>query len=48
MRNLVFLILALVVGALVFLGIAWLENEYLFFAGYVVLQFVVLATALSC
>ena len=35
-----------VVSALVFLGLAMSDlNEYLFFAGFVVLQFIVLATA---
>jgi branched-chain amino acid transport system permease protein len=29
----------------VFLGVRWVNNDYLFFAGYTVLQFVVLATA---
>jgi branched-chain amino acid transport system permease protein len=41
----VFFIIAALVGALVFLGARWVANDYLFFAGYTVLQFVVLATA---
>jgi branched-chain amino acid transport system permease protein len=40
-----FLFAALAVAALTFEGLRFLENEYLFFAGYVVLQYVVLATA---
>lgn len=45
MANLRFLLLALVAAAAVF-GIASLvDNAYLYFAGYVVLQYVVLATA---
>jgi branched-chain amino acid transport system permease protein len=33
------------VGVAVFLGAQYVQNDYLYFAGYVVLQFVVLATA---
>jgi branched-chain amino acid transport system permease protein len=45
MRSLVFLIVALVVAGAVF-GLALLaSNDYLLFAGFVVLQYVVLATA---
>jgi branched-chain amino acid transport system permease protein len=45
MRSWVFLIVALIVAAAVF-GLALLvRNDYYLFAGYVVLQFVVLATA---
>jgi branched-chain amino acid transport system permease protein len=40
-----FLFAALAVAALTFESLRFLENEYLFFAGYVVLQYVVLATA---
>jgi branched-chain amino acid transport system permease protein len=45
MRNSVFLLLAIVVGALVFAAARIIGNAYGFFAGYVVLQYVVLATA---
>jgi branched-chain amino acid transport system permease protein len=41
----VFLIICLVVGAAVFGGALLLGNDYYFFAGYVVAQYVVLATA---
>ena len=45
MRNATFILLLLLVAAVVF-GIARLiDNAYVFFAGYVVLQYVVLATA---
>ena len=40
-----FLLIASGVAALTFFGARWLANDYLFFAGYTVLQFVVLATA---
>ncbi|HVZ13289.1 MAG TPA: branched-chain amino acid ABC transporter permease [Bauldia sp.] len=40
-----FILLATAVGAIVFALIAVAQIDYLFFAGYVVLQFVVLATA---
>ena len=40
-----FFLIALAVGALVFAAAVLIENNYLFFAGYVVLQFIVLATA---
>ncbi len=45
MRNSTFVIIACVVGALVFAIGKLLHNDYFFFAGYVVLQFVVMATA---
>ncbi len=45
MRSHAFCFAALAVAALVFESLRFLENEYLFFAGYVVLQYVVLATA---
>ncbi len=45
MRSRIFLIVCLAVAAAVFAGARALGSEYLFFAGYVVLQFVVLATA---
>jgi branched-chain amino acid transport system permease protein len=44
-RSRVFLAICLAVAAVIFLAARWLGSEYLFFAGYVVLQFVVLATA---
>jgi len=40
-----FLVVAAAVAALTFLGARAVDNDYLFFAGYTVLQFVVLATA---
>ena len=45
MRALVFYVGSIVVGGLFFAFAQWLGNDYLFFAGYTVLQFVVLATA---
>jgi branched-chain amino acid transport system permease protein len=45
MRSWVFLIVALLVSAVVFAAALLAGNDYLLFAGYVVLQFVVLATA---
>jgi branched-chain amino acid transport system permease protein len=45
MRSRVFLLVALAVAAAVFVVARLIGSEYLFFAGYVVLQFVVLATA---
>jgi branched-chain amino acid transport system permease protein len=45
MRTWVFLIVALIVAAVVFAAAVLTGNDYLLFAGYVVLQFVVLATA---
>jgi branched-chain amino acid transport system permease protein len=44
-RSRVFLLLCILVAAAVFLFARWLGSEYLFFAGYVVVQFIVLATA---
>jgi branched-chain amino acid transport system permease protein len=44
-RTSFFLLTSIAVAAAVFLGARWLDNDYLFFAGYTVLQFVVLATA---
>jgi len=40
-----FIIIALAIGAVLFGTMRWFGNEYYFFAGYVVLQYVVLATA---
>jgi branched-chain amino acid transport system permease protein len=45
MPNLRFGLVALVVAVCVFLGARLVDNQYLFFAGYVVLQYIVLATA---
>jgi branched-chain amino acid transport system permease protein len=44
-RGSLFLVVASVVGALVLAAFYLLDNEYYYFAGYVVLQFIVLATA---
>src|ERR1700757_2643391 len=40
-----FFLVAVVVAAAVFFGARMLNNDYVFFAGYTVLQFIVLATA---
>jgi branched-chain amino acid transport system permease protein len=45
MRSWLFFFVALSVGALIFATALLIRSDYLFFAGYVVLQFVVLATA---
>ncbi len=45
MRNLPFLALAIVTAAAVFGAAKYVGNSYVFFAGYVVLQYIVLATA---
>jgi branched-chain amino acid transport system permease protein len=45
MRSWAFFLLALVVGALVFAGCRMVQNDYVFVAGYTVVQYVVLATA---
>lgn len=45
MKHASFLLAALAVALLVFLAAARIGNEYLYFAGYIVLQYVVLATA---
>ena len=45
MRTRVFLLIAIAVAALVFFGARMVNNDYVFFAGYTVLQFIVLATA---
>jgi branched-chain amino acid transport system permease protein len=44
-RSRVFLLVCIAVAAAVFAFARWLGSEYLFFAGYVVVQFIVLATA---
>ena len=45
MRWWVFFLVATAIAALFFLGARQLDNDYVFFAGYTVLQFIVLATA---
>ena len=45
MRAPLFLVVAILVGALAFAVFYLVDNEYYYFAGYVVLQFIVLATA---
>jgi len=44
-RTPAFFIICLVVAALVFGASVAIGNDYIFFAGYVVLQYVVLSTA---
>jgi branched-chain amino acid transport system permease protein len=44
-RTRVFLLISIAVAAAVFFGARLLNNDYVFFAGYTVLQFIVLATA---
>jgi branched-chain amino acid transport system permease protein len=44
-QNGVFLLVSMVVAAVVFFGARMVNNDYVFFAGYTVLQFIVLATA---
>jgi len=44
-RTIPFLLVSLAVAALVFAGALALGNDYVFFAGYVVLQYIVLSTA---
>ena len=45
MRTRVFLLISIAVAAVVFFGARLVNNDYVFFAGYTVLQFIVLATA---
>ena len=45
MRTWVFFLICVAVGAVVFVAARMVQNDYVFFAGYVVLQFIVLATA---
>jgi branched-chain amino acid transport system permease protein len=45
LRSSVFFLIAVLVGAAVFFGARFVHNEYIFFAGFVILQFIVLATA---
>jgi len=44
-RISIFALICIAVAAAVFALVRWIGNEYYFFAGYVVLQFIVLATA---
>jgi branched-chain amino acid transport system permease protein len=44
-RNFVFLLVCVAVAIVVFFAARMLRNDYIFFAGYTVLQFIVLATA---
>jgi branched-chain amino acid transport system permease protein len=44
-RTPAFFLCALIVGAAVYGLALWVKNDYLYFAGYVVLQYIVLATA---
>jgi branched-chain amino acid transport system permease protein len=44
-RSSTFFLVCVAVAAIVFAVARWIGNEYVFFAGYVVLQFIVLATA---
>ena len=45
MRTPLFLVICLAVAAVVFAGAVAVGNDYVFFAGYVILQYVVLSTA---
>ena len=45
MRTRVFLLISIAVAAVVFFGARIVNNDYVFFAVYTVLQFIVLATA---
>src|SRR5436190_13541669 len=45
MRSWAFFLVALGLGAVFYWALHAIGNDYLFFAGYVVLQFIVLATA---
>jgi len=45
LRSSVFFLIAILIGAAVFFGVTLVKNDYVFFAGYVILQFIVLATA---
>jgi branched-chain amino acid transport system permease protein len=44
-QNSLFVLISMVIAALVFFGARMLDNDYVFFAGYTVLQFIVLSTA---
>ena len=45
MRTPVFVLIQLVLATLFYLGLRFFGNDYLFFAGYTVLQFIILSTA---
>ena len=45
MRSRVFFVIALAIAVVIFAAARAIDNDYIFFAGYTVLQFVVLATA---
>ena len=45
MRTRFFLLISIAVAAAVFFGARLVNNDYVFFAGYTILQFIVLATA---
>ena len=45
MRSFTFFLVAALAGLLVFAALRYFNNDYYFFAGYVVVQFIVLATA---
>ena len=45
MRTPVFVLIQIVIAAALYLGLRFFGNDYLFFAGYTVLQFIILATA---
>ena len=45
MQNGIFVLISIVAAAIVFFGARMVNNDYVFFAGYTVLQFIVLATA---
>src|SRR5208337_4937368 len=44
-QNGIFLLVSIVAAAIVFFAARMVNNDYVFFAGYTVLQFIVLATA---
>jgi branched-chain amino acid transport system permease protein len=44
-QNSVFVLISIAMAGIVFFGARMLNNDYVFFAGYTVLQFIVLATA---
>jgi branched-chain amino acid transport system permease protein len=44
-RSIPFLLVSLAIGAAVFAGATLIGNDYIFFAGYVVLQYIVLSSA---
>ena len=45
MRTPVFVLIQIVIAAALYLGLRFFGNDYLFFAGYTVLQFIILSTA---